>query len=84
MERKRRGWYSEATLDFADRKSLTAGLHKQPENLQARGVAQLGQALGGGVEVHGWHIAFVSAECNHKTGSIEIIPGASLRASSGL
>src|SRR5579859_2613150 len=73
MERERRSWYSEAALDLSDRESLAAGLHKQPENLQARGIAQFGEATGGCVEVHGGNLAHDPTAYNYKTGCIEII-----------
>ena len=85
MERERRGWYSEMSLDFADGEPLTACLYKQPEDLEACSVAQFGQAFGGGVEVHRLHITFEQQDCNHKTGfTVVISDGLFARISRGL
>jgi hypothetical protein len=39
MEREGRSWNSEMPLDFANAKPFVTGLHKQPEDLQACGIA---------------------------------------------
>ena len=52
MEGERRGWYPQATLNFADGKALTVCPYENSDDVQPRHVTELGEALGRNLDVH--------------------------------